>query len=565
MSQWWSDDDGETAADQPTVDPARPGGPAGAPPVTGGPPAPPILPSPPTAQLPPPPPGPGPHHVPAPSVVAQPAPPTVGAYAAPPPPRRSGGGRRWGLVVGGSLALVAVLAGAWVVYGFFTRGGASSPEAAVEALATAAESQDPALAASVLNPAETRLLANLADEVGSARGRVAAGSNGSAVGGTQIEVKDLRLRSEELGPRVARVTIRSADIEIEATRSAMPEAIRTGAFDMDDGSIRWNLDLDDTTGDVSVIVVEDGGWYVSPALTIADAFVSDRSAYEGEDVDADYEDFGEVETFDEGAETPEDAIDLLADAISSGDPRDMVAALPSDQGQFGVVYGDALESILTTSIDTSVMSEGWLTVDDVEVDEEEGPDGTTRLLIRSATVADNSSGDVWQLDGVDICAGGAPCDNAWSTEGTALRGLVEESLDGSLSLIARPVDGGWKIDPVASILDMATRLVGAADAGVVRSALRSTSGEPTASAQVGATADIALSSHGFALVEVPTTPCTSAPTTGPRWRSTSVPTAAGSTWTRSGPMRASSVASEPTRTALEWRWEGSITRPRPPR
>ncbi len=554
MSQWWSDD-GATADDRPTVGTSEPPG-------SGPVPPPPMAPAqqshlpPPPQQLSPPPLAPGGHHVPAPGVVP-PATAGIGPEAAPgsAPGRRP----RVALVLGGALALIAVLAGAWVAYGFFNRGGAASPEAAVEALASSLESQDPALAASVLNPAETRLLADLVDEVGSARGRVDAGSNGSSVGGTRIEVKDLRLRSEELGPRLARVTIRSADVEVAATRSGLPPAVRTAAFEMDEGEVRWNLDVNDVAGDVSVIVVEDGGWYVSPALTVADHVVADRAESDGFEADPDYDDFGEVDTFDEGAETPGEAIDLLADAISSGDPRDMVAALPSDQGQFGVVYGDALETILTTSIDTSVMMDGWLSLDDVDVEEEDGPDGTTRLLIRSATVADNSSGDVWVVDGVDVCAGGSDCDNSWSSDGSALRRLVEESLGGSLSLIARPVDGGWKIDPVASILDMATRVVRSADADVVRSLLRSTSGDPTATAQVGQTSEVELSTEGYALVEVATTPGADYALHVGSDDGSSVPVNVGTVgtavevdelWTDSGTVHRFTADSESTRIAL---------------
>lgn len=437
------------------------------------------------------------------STMAVPGPPESGPAAEPGPGHRR---RRAATIAAIGMATIAVLAGAWVVYGYLTRGGASSPEAAVQTLADALQSQDPALAATVINPKEVPFLVDLTNEIGEARKRVDIGSNGDLLAGTDIKVQHLRLGTRELGPRVARVTIRSGRIELSAKGARLPDLIRRSMIEPDSGNSRGTIDLSDAAEEVTLVVVDDGGWYISPALTAADMIVNRNDVSDR----VDYSSYGDTRDFDPGSDTPEDAVDALVDAVSSGDPNQMLSALPSDQGQFGVVYGDALRSVLKKEVRSTHGSgkwDGhWLRVKGLDVQTEDAPGGTKRLLIRSARASSTYGSGEWKVSGSNICeAGTSDCFFNWSTREPIAR-RVKGALGGSFSLIARQVDGGWKVDPVASIADMATRLVKAVDLGFARSFLMSTSGDPTARITPGTGGDVRFDRDGYALVAIPTKP-----------------------------------------------------------
>ncbi|HEY4375804.1 MAG TPA: hypothetical protein VGM93_01545, partial [Acidimicrobiales bacterium] len=78
--------------------------------------------------------------------------------------------------MGAVLVVIALLSGGFVVYRYVTRGGADSPEAAVKTLATAIGKQDPALAATVLDPDELPLLTDFLGEVTKLRSRLGGGN-----------------------------------------------------------------------------------------------------------------------------------------------------------------------------------------------------------------------------------------------------------------------------------------------------------------------------------------------------------------------------------------------------
>lgn len=452
---------------------------------------------------------------------------TVEAAPSRPVPDRGGAtgrsrGRRASRILAVGLAGVAIAAGAYVALGFFSGGGAGSPEDAVTTLTKAIDNQDPALAATVLNPSELPLIVDLLDEVGQAKDRLGGGKGGTEVPGTETTVKGLRLRSEELSPRVSRVTMRAGELELAARRAALPPMLQSLVGSTDEDSDNWSVDVDDVEDamgvDVSLVVVKEGrGWYVSPTLTAADLFVAtDDAGLEEGDFDA----FGEVEDFDDGAGTPEEAVDLLADAVSSGDPDELRAALPSDQAQFAVVFGDALDGLLERELASDAgpgrLPENWFQVRSFDVEESDGPmSGTRRLSINEArvsSVTDDpryvSEAEDYRVSGLEICREGSDgeCPVDLESDPTPLARHVSEALGGSASLIAREVDGGWKIDPVATVLDTAARLLRSVDVGLARSATLALDGEPTVTAELGATTELTFDEYGYALVEVATQP-----------------------------------------------------------
>lgn len=431
-----------------------------------------------------------------------------------------------------SLALAAVVligvgSGAWVLVGFFRSGGAGSPEAAVNALADAVNAQDPLLAASVINPKELPFLTDLLAEVGSAQERVGVGGKGKPVPGTEVKVTGLRLKAKELGPRVSRVTIRSGRLESSVNPKDLPGIVRELIEDQDPEPYRAKVELSELLEDVYVgdsyadldlnlIVVKEGrGWYVSPAMTVADMFgrLADIEWSTGGDRQVNFDDFGESDGFDKGADSPDGAIDDLADAISSGDVGALVAALPSDLGQFGLVYAEILQSayehvMAESDFRSDKLPNNWFRLKSLDTTESGGPRGTRRVMVDSARAeivdADGYS-STFEIDGLRIRKSDYGYTDLDLSGPDKLSRWVTDSLGGSASLIVRKIDGGWKVDPVSSLLDMATRLVARIDKELVESVTMSVDGDAQ-KIEVGSTTELTFPDNGLARVSFPTEP-----------------------------------------------------------
>lgn len=426
----------------------------------------------------------------------------------------------WRRILSVTAVAVALIAGGTVLIRYLTRGGASSPEEAVTSLLEGVTKQDPILAASMINPKEVPLLTDFMAEVGEAKERITQ-SDAKPVAGTQITLRGLRMRSKELSPRVSRVTIRSGRLSASVKRgSQLPEVAQSAFRTSKDKGATWNVDVNDLERDLAngvsaIVVKENGGWYVSPALTAADLYVS----YSGNDLpEGDFDAYGEVNDFDKGAETPEDAIDQLADAISGGDPQELVGALPSDQAQFAVVFGDALEEVLARELDDSdagpgKLPNGWAKLKSFDVRQEDGPGGTVRLLVDSATVSATGDDPMregayhhdWRLSGLDLCEKGERCSVRLTKDKSPLAKRINKVLDGSISLIAREIDGGWKIDPIASLLDMSSRLLRGLDKRFADAAVLSLDGKGIPLA-LGQKTKLSFDDNGYALLAVDTKP-----------------------------------------------------------
>ncbi|MFN8053661.1 MAG: hypothetical protein U0Q22_19665 [Acidimicrobiales bacterium] len=436
-------------------------------------------------------------------------------------PKRQRTPRPWGKIAIASLATIAVLAGAWVAYGFVTAGGASSPEAAVTTLLDGATSQDPLLMASVLSPGELPLLTELLTEVGEARKRVGGGEAGEPIPGTTIKISNLRTKVKELSPRVSRVTIQAGRLTGSVAPRSLPDTARSALLGVDEKTLKWKVDVDDIeehlANGISAIVVEDGGgWYVSPTLTAADLIVG----WDEADLDkGDFGAFGDAADFDPGADTPDAAVEAFADAISSGEVKDLVAALPSDQSQVGVVFSDAIETILNREVESDAgagrLPKDWAQLKSFDAHQEDGPDGMVRMVIDSAKVTverhPDRSGDKreYRLNGLKLCKdrSSSGCTTDLSRSRAPVAEKIDKALGGSVSLMVREVDDGWKVDPVASLLDMAIRLVKGVDKGVADSAAMSLEGKATA-LTFGTERSISFDGDGLARVAFPTKPGT---------------------------------------------------------
>lgn len=151
---------------------------------------------------------------------SQPREPHVQRHVAP-TQRRGRAGKL--LVLAGVLALLGV--GAFTVRGMLGGGGgAESPEAAVQELANAVNSEDPAAVAATLAPDEVRALGDVIGAVERQARKVGIAGRGSPYEGLDVRLDDLELDAQELGPDVAKVTIRQGTLGLRVSEGGLTPA-----------------------------------------------------------------------------------------------------------------------------------------------------------------------------------------------------------------------------------------------------------------------------------------------------------------------------------------------------
>ncbi|MGQ0825369.1 MAG: hypothetical protein ACT4OX_10150 [Actinomycetota bacterium] len=149
-------------------------------------------------------------------------------------------------------------------------GGADSPEGAVRQLADAIEHEDPLAAVDVLVPDEVRSLRNTVDRITRRAEQLELVSDVAApLAGIDLSVADLGLRTEELAPGYAKVTITGGEVDATIERSSLTHLMQRALGD--DAPGENALRLSELTADgvepFVVTIQHDGGWYISPAYT----------------------------------------------------------------------------------------------------------------------------------------------------------------------------------------------------------------------------------------------------------------------------------------------------------
>lgn len=419
--------------------------------------------------------------------------------------------RRRGLIIGLSAGVAAVLVvaggGAW--WFFASRlGGASSPEAAAEKLIAGASAFDPLSMYGSLAPSEVSLLrdplerlanaTSTADDVETVDAQEFLASLRSEL---KITSRDLAFESEELAEGVARVTWTGGEISIDGDERAVadvlidayeptlrsslessldPSEIDAAIADARE-SITSGMDLphtiraNDAGSPLAVVTVDEGGWFISPALSFADAAYRSSDAAE-DPAFALGDEIVEAATFD----SPEAAATGLIDAALSGDVDDLAAALPLAERRLLSIYG-------TPIAESAGYGAGWPTgIDITTADLSAQIDGDTARvsideLAWSATSYDEAVGadltDVYSLSGTCMTwtdqyawdDGWWSDDASWWDSGEWVENYVvdETSGDGCLedqtgigslgledaAVIAVKENGGWLVSPTATIAD----------------------------------------------------------------------------------------------------------------
>ncbi|WP_062307930.1 hypothetical protein [Demequina subtropica] len=333
----------------------------------------------------------------APAAAAYPSPVAVADPAAPAPEqadvdvlgatRPRPRGRMVAGIVAGVVVLVLAAGGAFAYLTFFH--GAGSPQGAVEKLVDGALSGDMVALGTSIAPSERALIQDMVDgltevaeaQLGDLDGMEDIYDVDAVLDTVDIDLSGMVYQTEELADGVSVVRIDggviSADVDkwpfvdavmeqvdamVEASSEQMAElglddsmidaeldTAREGVESWVDETFPWELDIADVIAEqrqymdgdmadkspLAFVTVDEGGWYVSPMLTVAEL--------------AAYSAFG---TDERGSEvvaaldfaTPEDAVAGTADAIeeffATQDLETLAAVMPLPERRLMSIYGD---------------------------------------------------------------------------------------------------------------------------------------------------------------------------------------------------------------------------------
>ncbi|WCO65165.1 hypothetical protein PO878_11715 [Iamia majanohamensis] len=407
-------------------------------------------------------------------------------------------------------------------------GGASSPEAAVEDLAAALEEEDPVAALAAMDPDEVEALGDVYEQAAARAAAIGFAPGEATLAGVDVALSGVTYDVEELGDGVARVTITDgeADLTVDGgTLGDRTEAVLERQAEADGGDPDGDRDgeleaedlvvTDDDGDEVEPFVVtveRGGGWYVSPLHTAAqyavDALGLDAPTFPAPDGG-------------EGAADPEAAVMDLLVAAGDGDGEATGELAAGAGGEAVRAYAGALEGLVgrlgeDTSAEVDVLEtevaerdgggrrvtitrlEGTLTYTDDDGEERRADvswDGTcldveTRSLQGDGEAMTDDEEDAATVATSDLCL----------TEGWERIGID------SLSVVVVEEDGGWRVDPLATLTDYADDVVPEVDGATVLRLLDVPElAEPTGSVAVGSPTDVELNDAGYAVLTLEAT------------------------------------------------------------
>lgn len=385
----------------------------------------------------------------------------------PPASERSGRAPLGVIAAVGGIVLAVVAAGFVGYHFFWPRSGAGSPEDAAAQVMEAAADQDPVALLDVVSPAEIDGLDDVYDKA-----RKKAEDEGLVDGdgitdALDIEFDGLEYDVDELGDDIARVTLTGGTYKASWDPEKLPDRL---------DFLKDESDKESDSGDVvdlfedepTVITVKvDGRWYVSLLGTAADyTYQEAERAADDSDYDLASPDWDLASDAVDPitGDTPEDVIANLVDAVNSGKAENLLANLPEDLVKPLRPYVPVVDDLQREG--------GWaegeigLTVsaDDLQLSTEDLDDGQVKVVVESGTFTgtafeegyDADTGSA-ELDGdcVDVYSEGYHEGGGCVSDAPVARDL---GLD-DLFFVVSEVDGGYQLDPGATLVEYASTIV----------------------------------------------------------------------------------------------------------
>lgn len=381
-------------------------------------------------------------------------------------PRRSGP-----LLAVSALIILALGIGGFAIWKVFfgAENGADTPQEAVTELLEAAADQDGVAGLRMLNPDEVRG----ADEVWDAlqeRLEDAEMLDDGEVSGTSFEVDDLETEVQELSDHAAKVVVTGGTITAEVSFTDLPEQLADVAgVEGEGGDHSLTLDFADFRAEMGaaedffmIVVEKDGRWFVSPVATVAEwVAVSQGMA-------------GDWELYEEGrdrdpvtGESPEEALEVLADSFRLDDLNAVLDALPAGQGDLLRPYTRLLEDDARSDGAPDIRFE--FHGDELTVGEPE--DDLVRVDLERVQLDryDAAQPDLRAEVGLDGACGYARDPAMLDAVTECLPdGVLEATGEDNVFVMVREVAGGWQLDPMATLIawaDVAVANVSSRDLG----------------------------------------------------------------------------------------------------
>ncbi len=406
---------------------------------------------------------------PPPPVAPPPAPPPVqiAPEQAPTGPGRRG---RAGLVVAVVGVVLAMVAGAFLAWTFFwPRGGADSPEEAVDGLLAAIEQQDIVAALDLISPAETEGMDEVYEalrERGEEEGLFADDQVTDAV---HVELAGLTYEVDELTDGLARVTVAGGDYDLSWDPGRLPPEFDDRAAEWTDSEASGDVaELDDSEGGLApaLMTIEiDGRWYVTLLGSIADRAYLEAEAYE--DADEPDWDAESAEVDPIAGDDPEEVVDNLVDAINNEDVNALLDNVDAELARPLRPYTDLVQVDLDGQDDLDP-AEFEVVLEELELSSGDAEDGLVKVTIdhisgrASETTGDGTANATFEVEG--------PCWAGFDTYGDGgekcladVPAADELEVD-AFFFVLREVDEGYQLDPIATLAEYADVVIdGATD------------------------------------------------------------------------------------------------------
>jgi hypothetical protein len=376
-------------------------------------------------------------------------------------PRRSGW--RSAISAAGIAALVGTTMVAVTAIG--DRGGASSPEGAVRALAEALDAEDALAAVDVLAPDEVRTLRATIDAASRRAEDLALVERATEpFAGLDVSVDDLTLAPEELADGYVKVHLTGGTLAAEVQRGELSDVLQRVSSDgaTPGGSVSF-ADVNPFDADPFVVAIRrDDSWYVSAAYTALEyvRVANDLPAAE----------YGAaLARPDLGADSPEAAAREFATALGARDWNRVFALLPPNELPL-YDYRAGLGRLLDEQ-------QFDFTVDTVDASAQIDGDRATVTVSASGTTGTGDGPGSWNLAGDCVRTEYADGSETYAY-GTCLseRGVLPVQFfgapqDGPTTVEAVRHDGRWFLSPVATALDVLDAWVGNFDERALHSLL----------------------------------------------------------------------------------------------
>jgi hypothetical protein len=369
--------------------------------------------------------------------------------------------------VGAAVVGVAVLGGglAYAVTQAGSGGGASTPEAAAQALFDAVADEDVLGVLDLLPAGERRAIQRPVQSIAEELERLGVVDDSfdlSDIGGVDLEFEGLEFATEPLGPGITAVRLTAGTVisSVEPDEVPVGKALDDAAEEMDApieiAPVEERDEFDPAEDDLQLVAIEeDGDWRVSLFYSIAELA---RSSAE-----LPLPDFGHG-VAPNGQESPEAAVDaLLRAVVEDQDVEGVIALLPPDEmaalQDYAPLFLDDLDGWEDDLSDFSA------SIDDLDLEAHRDGDVATvgvKAVAGSATV----DGEPWSLgyDGECITIEG-PDDSTRECVGDTPAGLDDSELpitwspDAFVGLTTVQVDGAWYVSPTRTILDAVVSLL----------------------------------------------------------------------------------------------------------